>query len=135
MSQRYWTGTIGGIELVDGADPAGFELTGAEAFDVGDVTGSITPAADGYPHGIYTVRDLYGLELEVKFLHAPQTLLRALLELFKADVKVGRACSFLDGFQTINASFKPNVPGWYQRGEPDGDYIKDAVLRLICTGV
>lgn len=135
MYDRYWQGIIDGIALEDGADPAGFELSGAEAFDTGDLTGSITPAADGYPHGIYTLREVYGLPLELRFLHAPKVLLRSVVDRLKEDITIGRACSFWDGFQTITASFKPNAPAWYERGEPDGDYIRDAILRLISTGV
>lgn len=135
MPGRYWGGTIDGIPLLDGADVAGFELIGAEAFDMGAVTSNFTRAADGYPHELSTPLYLYGHELELRFLHAPASLLRALVDAIKARKAVGEgfACTFSDGFQTIEANFKASTE-WFSRGEPDGDYIKDAVLRLISIG-
>jgi hypothetical protein len=136
MAGRYFSGTIDGIELkdLDGED-AGFTLTGVEAFDMGEITGTFNIAADGTPHEIQTPLLPEGNELELTFLHCPATLLRAVLEAIKARIATGESfpCAFEDGFQLVNQNFKARTPNWYSRGEPDGDYINDAVLRLICA--
>lgn len=136
MPTRYWTGTINGIPLEESAgNPAGFDVAGAEAFESA-YTGNIVAAADGYPHTQTVVLQAYGKVLEIKFLHIPGTLLRTLLTSLTATLPGGGsfACTFADGFQTITGQFKPALPDWYKRGEVDGNYIKDAVLRLISTG-
>lgn len=132
---RYWRGTIDSIALEEGSgNVCGFNLDGAEAFAY-IVTGSSIQAATGLVHTQYAPF-LYGKPLEIHFLHIPQALLNTLLTALKATLPGGTsvACSFTDDFQTITGQFKPNVPQWYKRGEPDGAYIQDAILRLIYTG-
>lgn len=133
---RYWSGSIEGIDLEDvGGDVAGFEVTGAEAFEY-EHTGNSVQAATGFLHTQYEAF-LYGKPLELKFLHIPQSLATTLLTALKATLPGGTTvtCSFTDGFQTIAGEFKPNVPAWYQRGNPDGAYIEDFIIRLIMPGV
>lgn len=133
---RYWSGTIGGIDLEDGVGSvAGFEVAGAAAFEYA-VTGNSVPAATGLLHTQYAPFT-HGKPLELSFLHIPQSLATSLLTALKATLPTGGSveCSFTDGFQTIEGMFKPNVPAWYERGNPDGDYINDFVLRLVYTGV
>jgi hypothetical protein len=137
MPQRYWSGTIDGTPLVDGADVAGFELTGAEAFESSGYASSITVAMDGYPHKLRVPLQLYGLPLEIKFIHAPATLLREIVDKLKNRDALGQdfRATFADGFQTLNnLLFTTNGSEWYSRGNPDGAYINDAVIRLICRG-
>lgn len=128
---RYWSGSIASIPLVDGAATAGFELTGADAFEY-MVTGNTVQSLNGNPQTQYA-DFTNGKPLELRFLHIPQALLTSLLTALKATLPGGTvvACSFTDGFQTIAGNFKPNVPSWYERGLPDGSYINDAVFRLI----
>lgn len=129
---RYWSGSIASIPLEDGSgNVAGFDLTGAEAFAY-VLTGNSVPSANGKVVTQYAAF-LYGKPIEIKFLHVPQALLNSLLTALKADLTAGVACSFTDGFQTIAGNFKPNVPAWYTRGLPDGNFIQDAVLRIIST--
>lgn len=133
MAQRYWSGTIGGIPLIEvSGETAGFDLTGAAIFE-SSLTGNTVQGASGFPHTYYTVLD-GGQVIEIKFLHVPASLLRDLITLFETDITVYRACTFEDGFQTITGEFKPNVPGYYSRGTPDGNYVEDATLRLIANG-
>lgn len=135
LADRYWSGIIDGIPLEDSPGiAAGFELAGAEAFDSGDETGNTIRGATGFPHTFYAPSILAGNVLELRFLHCPASLLRDVIDRLKEDLSAGRPCSFWDGFQTIEGSFKPDVPGWYTRGNPDGAYINDAVIRLICLG-
>lgn len=132
---RYWSGTVGGIDLEEvNGDIAGFQIEGAEAFEY-NTTGNSQQAITGFVHTQYAPF-LYGKPLVITFLHAPQTLFRALIELLEATLPSGASveCTFTDGFQTINKMFKPNVPNWLSRGNPDGAYINDAVIRLISTG-
>lgn len=135
MLQRYWTGVLDGTELLDGTDPAGFELTGAGAFAQGAYVGSITKAADGYPHKLLTPI-LYGQELELKFLHIPAVLLDELLAKLQTRNDAGEPfpCTLVDGFQTIEGNFQTGATPWYDRGQPDGDYVQDATIRLSYTG-
>ncbi len=132
---RFWAGTIGGVELLDGEEVAGFELTGAGAF-VNTWTGNTRPGLLGNPHTQYAELNK-GRVLELKFIHAPQDLVTALYAVLVPIIPGGTSveCEFLDGFQTIARSFKPHVPSWVERGNPDGDYINDFILRLIETGV
>lgn len=133
---RYWSGVIDDIPLEDGAaNIAAFDLTGAGGFEMGDTTGNSVPSING------TLQTQYadageGKLLELKFLHIPKVLLTALLASLTATLPAGDSvvCSFTDGYQTIAGNFKPNVPNWYERGLPDGDYIQDAVIRLAYTG-
>lgn len=131
---RYWGGTIGGIPLLDGADIAGFELTGADAF-VAERTGNSLHAASGFLHTQYEDY-LYGKPLSLKFIHIPKTLASSLLGLLTPLLNTGGVvpCSFTDGWQLIEGDFKPHVPDWYRRGLPDGDYINDFELNLIMPG-
>ena len=134
---RYWRGIAGGIPLEESPGiVAGFQLEGAEAFAMGNITGNSAPAADGTPQFQYVPLYHLGEVLEIEFLHVPQTLLNALLTLCRNAIATdtGFACSLTDDFQTIEGVFKPNIPAWYSRGEPDGAYIKDAVIRLIYVG-
>lgn len=131
---RFWSGTIDSIALVDGGSVAGFDLHGAEAFAY-DTTGNSIPSLNG------TVQTQYepiteGRILELRFIHIPQSLLTSLLASLNVVLLTGGSvtCSFTDGFQTITGSFKPNVPAWYERGNPDGAYVNDAVLRLVSVG-
>lgn len=133
---RFWSGTIGGVALVEvGGDVAGFDLIGAENFEA-TYTGNSVLSANGHVHTQYSILNA-GHVLEIKFLHVPKTLLTSLLTALKATLPSGSsvACSFTDGYQTIPGMFKPHVPLWYERGSPDGNYIKDAVIRLIYTGL
>lgn len=137
---RYWSGIIGGVELLDGADVAGFELTGAGAFDstsrsLDNWTGNTRPGLLGNPHTQYAQIE-EGRVLEIAFLHCPKTLLTELMELLIPLIPTGLGvdCSFTDGYQTITRKFKPNVPNWFDRGLPDGDYINDCKIRLIEIG-
>jgi hypothetical protein len=133
---RYWTGTIDGVALEEAPGlPCGFQVIGAEAFETA-VTGNTTPAANGFPQTQYTPLGDYGKVIEVHFIHIPGALLRTLLTALAARIAAGTSAAIVlaDGFQTISKSAKPNVPDWYSRGEPDGDYVKDAVIRLITTG-
>lgn len=130
--QRYWSGTIGENDLEDGAgNPAAFTLTGAAAFTQA-FTGNSVPAASGLPQTQYAPFTV-GKPVEITFLHVPATLLSSVITELSALLPGGGAveCTFQDGIQTITGDFKPNVPNWYSRGEPDGDYVRDAVLRLI----
>jgi hypothetical protein len=79
----------------------------------------------------------HGKPITLTFLHCPQSLATALLTALKATLPGGTslACSFTDEFQTITGMFKPNVPDWYDRGNPDGDYLNGFVLKLVYTGV
>lgn len=132
---RYWSGSIGGVDLEDvGGDVAGFELDGAEAFEY-TVTGNSVQAATGLVHTQYAPFT-HGKPIELQFLHIPQALATSLLTALKATLPGGTsvACSFTDGFQTIAGQFKPNVPAWYERGNPDGSYLNDFILRLVYTG-
>lgn len=136
MPGRYWAGEIDGIPLKDGAEDAGFQIKGAEAFDMGGRTGSSIPNALGVPQFQYIPVGVAGNRLEVSFLHVPAPLLRDVLEAIKVRIGAGEAfpCTFADGFQIIDANFKADLPQWYSRGEPDGGYVKDAVIKLISTG-
>lgn len=132
---RYWSGVIAGINLTEvGGDVAGFELDNAAAF-IYTRTGNTVQGASGFPHTQYAPFDL-GKPLGIRFIHAPKTLLtalrNALIPLLTSGGSV--ACSFTDGYDSISGMFKPNVPTWYSRGVPDGDYINDAVVNLIKTG-
>lgn len=132
MPGRYWTGTIDGTELLDGADAAGFNLTGAGVFDYGGVVRASSPAVSGVPLDMYVELPVGGHTIELSFLHVPAALFREVVDKIKVRAAAGEAfpCAFADGFQTIALNFK-EAPGlWYDRGEPDGDYLKDAVLRL-----
>lgn len=133
MPGRYWTGIIDGTELLDGTDAAGFELAGAALFDMGDVVSASSPALSGVPLMLYVELHQAGNDLVLTFLHSPAALLREVIEKIKVRQAAGEAfpCHFEDGFQTIATNFKAQAGVWYDRGEPDGDYIKDAVLRLI----
>lgn len=129
---RFWAGTIGGVELLDtDGEVAGFELSGAGAF-VSNWTGSTRPGILGNPQTQYS-EIIYNKSLELKFLHCPQTLAQNLLDLLTPLIPSGSGvlCEFTDGFQTIEGTFKPSVPSWYERGNPDGDYLNDFVLRLV----
>lgn len=132
---RYWSGTIGGVPLLDGSDAAGFELTGAEAFET-QVTGNSIQGASGFLHTQYGDY-VYGKPLELAFLHIPKTLATSVLAVLKPLLLTEGvvACTFTDGWQNIAGDFKPNVPNWYSRGNPDGDYINDFRLRIITPGV
>lgn len=132
MAQRYWSGEIGANPLEDGSgNPAAFTLTGAAAFTQ-EFTGNSVPAASGLPQTQY-VPFTVGKPVELSFLHIPATLLDAVISELSALLPGGGsvACTFEDGIQEIEGNFKPNVPNWITRGEPDGDYVKDAVIRLI----
>ncbi len=132
---RYWSGTIAAIPLEDGVgNVAGFDLQGAAAFEM-TVTGNSVPSING------TLQTQYadageGKIIELHFIHITKTLLTALVTALKATLPAGSSvtCSFTDGYQTITGHFKPNVPNWYERGLPDGDYIQDAIIRLAYTG-
>lgn len=130
MSQRHWSGQIGAIPLVDGTEDAGFELDGAAAF-LASWTGSSQRAFSGFKHTQYALYS-YGKDIEIRFIHAPAALWDSLLDLLIPLMPSGAGvvCTFQDGNQTITGTFKPNPPSWFDRGQPDGDYIKDAVLRL-----
>lgn len=132
---RYWGGSIGAVNLLDGSDTAGFELDGAEAFEANYTGNSVVSASGARVHTQYEALGATRV-LEIRFLHIPKTLLTSLLTELKALLPGGGSvsCTFTDGYQTINRSFKPNVPNWYKRGQPDGAYIKDAVITLIETG-
>jgi hypothetical protein len=133
MAQRYWSGTIGGIALLDiSGDVAGFTVQGAAPFE-STLSGNTVQGASGFPHTQYSPLD-GGSILEITFLHVPAVLLRDLLTLFNSDLTAYITCHFEDGFQSIDGDFKPNVPAWYDRGNPDGDYIENAIIRLIKNG-
>ena len=131
---RYWSGNIGGIDLLDlDNSVAGFELTGAGAF-VSNWTGNTRPGMLGNPQTQYSV--ISGNKtLELKFLHIPQVLAQALLDLLLPVIPSGGTviCEFTDGFQTITGAFAPKMPlsQFYERGLPDGDYLNDFILRLV----
>lgn len=132
---RYWSGTIGGVDLEEaGGAVAGFEFNGAEAFE-SDTTGNTLPSINGNPQTQYADNE-NGKVIEVRFLHVPQALLTSVLAVLTPLLPLGTsvACSFTDEYQTITGQFKPHVPQWYERGNPDGAFINDAVLRLIKTG-
>jgi hypothetical protein len=132
MPGRFWTGTIDGTALKDGADDAGFTLEGAGAFDYGGVVRASAPGLSGIPQDLYVELPVGGHIVVITFLHAPSALLREVVDKIKVRAAAGEAfpCTFADGFQTITANFKEAPGAWYDRGEPDGAYIKDAVLRL-----
>lgn len=132
---RFWGGTIGAIPLIDtDGETAGFELTGAAAF-VSAFTGQMISGASGFQHK-QVVALTAGQVIELSFLHIPATLLQSLITLLTPliPLSTGVACSFTDGFQTVSGSFTPALPNWYSRGNPDGDYINDAIIRLIKIG-
>lgn len=132
---RFWSGEIAGIPLLDGGEDAGFDLTGAERFEY-LVTGNSVRGASGFLHTQYGDY-INGKPLDIAFIHIPQalatTLLAALKPLLLTEGVV--PCTFTDGWQIITDDFKPNVPNWFSRGNPDGDFINDFVLRLITPGV
>jgi hypothetical protein len=136
MAGRFWSGVLDSITLTDtDGEDAGFTLTGANRFDMGGVTGARYPNADGSPAFLY-VEMPEGKPLELAFLHIPATLLRDILDAIIARTEAGEdfLVSLSDGFQSIETYARADAPGWYERGEPDGAYIKDAVIRLISTG-
>lgn len=133
---RYWSGEIDSIPLEEASGAvAGFELDGAEAFAYA-VTGNSVQAATGLVHTQYAPFT-HGKPIELHFLHIPQALATSLLAALIATLPGGTSvpCEFTDEYQTIEGEFKPNVPAWYERGNPDGDYINDFILRLVYTGV
>src|SRR5215210_1296441 len=122
--ERYWTGQIGDVVLEEAPnEPCGFQLTGADGFEVGFVSsGEISP--DGFGHFYYTPQN-YGHTLAIGFIHVHGTVLRAVLDLLKSPAIIPGGgsvpCTFQDGFQTITGNFRPDMGEWYKRGEPDGD--------------
>lgn len=132
MAQRFWSGTIGGLALEEeDSNPCGFELTGAGAFLKGDWTSNTRPGLLGNPQTQYS-QIIGNRVLEIHFLHAPAALFQSLIDLLIALIPGGGnvVCTFQDGFQTITGHFKPS-DNWLDRGEPDGDYLIDAIIRLI----
>ena len=132
--QRYWEGVIEGIPLNDtDGEAAGFQIGGAGGFRR-PYARRIVRGADGYPF-VKAVVLSYGQELEINFLHIPGALLETVLDAIEATLPGGDelVCTFADGFQTITGRFIPGEK-YYERGNPDGDYINDAIIRLIYRG-
>lgn len=135
MSERFWSGSIAEIDLVDvdGTDAA-FQIEGADAL-VDDITGNSVHAAAGNARTQLLDVQGKGRVLTLSFIHIPISLYTPLLAALIAAKAAGASVplNLHDGLQTIDRPARPHVPRWFKRGEPDGAYVKDVSFTFITT--